>query len=110
MPREVKYWLCDHKCGRRAFKDKKTVEAHESRCWKNPALRTCLTCKFHEVVKDGCDHPEIGGCPSESWTYRSCNNPAISDPYNDLDPFKDLEPLEGEKLVRPIVGCEHHSL
>ncbi|WP_041710880.1 hypothetical protein [Clostridium pasteurianum] len=46
---------------------------HEEKCWYNPKNRTCITCKFSELVNDYCDHDELPGCPTEHWAYRICH-------------------------------------
>lgn len=45
MPVEVKAYTCQFKCGRHASKNKNGVEAHEQVCYKNPANKSCMTCK-----------------------------------------------------------------
>lgn len=51
---------------------------HEANCRLNPSNRTCDTCKFYELVEDGCDHPEVPGCPSEYWCYHDCKHPSYN--------------------------------
>lgn len=72
MPTEVLKYTCDYKCGKPSASFR-IIKAHESVCFKNPSRKTCSTCKHEIYEKDGCDHPEIPGCPSEKWMNRSCN-------------------------------------
>lgn len=50
MPNKITAFSCAFKCGRVGVK-RKSVEAHEGRCFRNPATRSCQTCihyKFDE--------------------------------------------------------------
>jgi len=72
MPREVKAYGCEFRCGHRVNTKRATMERHEEICWKNPARRTCLTCE-HESV-------ERGLMPEEGWDGRSCYEGVLSGP------------------------------
>jgi hypothetical protein len=43
MAEQVEAWRCEH-CRRFRRAQKQTVEAHEKRCFSNPATKTCKTC------------------------------------------------------------------
>lgn len=70
--KKVLRYYCEG-CGR-GFWKKKTAANHEKNCWHMPKNKTCISCKHGEYVEDGCDHPEIPGCPSEVWSYYDCHN------------------------------------
>jgi len=44
VPREVKAYGCEYRCGRKFTTSKAHMEAHEKVCWSNPGMRTCRTC------------------------------------------------------------------
>ena len=50
---QVTRYQCPH-C-RTTRSKKPAAAAHISRCWKNPAVRTCKTCEHYEPAGDG-DH------------------------------------------------------
>ena len=52
MPRRIKTWACEFRCGRGTTTHKKDMEAHELRCKKNPNAHACPTCR-HEVYEPG---------------------------------------------------------
>lgn len=72
MPIEAIKYRCEFKCGTKAKSTLKQINQHELTCWNNPARRCCTTCKHEIYEKDGCDHPELPGAPSESWMNRGC--------------------------------------
>lgn len=43
MAIEVKSWECEY-CGKR-YKTKSSARAHEKKCFANPAMKACRTCK-----------------------------------------------------------------
>lgn len=51
MPREVKAYLCEHKCGRRSVIKLKAMVEHEKRCAMNPARRACKTCEHNAAER-----------------------------------------------------------
>lgn len=53
MPRKVTAYGCDFKCGHKMVLLKKSMESHESRCFKNPLNKACATCKHFEKEHDG---------------------------------------------------------
>lgn len=55
----VKRYVCPF-CSRGHSKPV-AAAAHIARCWKNPATRSCTTCKFFEQVKC-CGMPDVYGC------------------------------------------------
>lgn len=94
MPIEVKRFRCiGHGC-RHVRADVQLIVTHEKTCWKNPANKTCLTCKHHELVKDsdGSGH---------NWRYHNCNHPTFEAPQLDWD-----NRVDGEEMPRPVVNCQ----
>jgi len=73
MPVEVIKYKCQHRCGFKAVSDKRVAARHEMMCWKNPATKSCTTCKHEVYYMDGVDHDELPGSPSEKWMVRACN-------------------------------------
>lgn len=62
MPRELKTWGCDYRCGYTNTKRAK-IEKHEKTCFCNPGRRACKTCKHdykdpHDSEGCYCDHPD----------------------------------------------------
>lgn len=79
MPREVKAYLCVHKCGRKASTNRKSVEKHEETCKCNIERQACKTCK-HDYYDD------YGGCqvehrPDGAKMLYNCKKWEISDFY-----------------------------
>ncbi len=69
MPREIKRYLCEFKCGSRP-KDLGGMRIHENGCWKNPKNKSCMTCKHEGKTKKNytnidfrryCEIKEISG-------------------------------------------------
>lgn len=58
MARPVKAYGCDFKCGTKVLLSKKSMLAHESRCFHNPERRACISCKNFESFQDsnGMEH------------------------------------------------------
>ncbi|WP_330328223.1 hypothetical protein [Streptomyces pseudovenezuelae] len=67
MPRVVNRHQCPF-CRRFTRADLRQVQNHMTRCWINPALRTCKTCTHHQ------DASGTPGSPDE-WL-EACTNPA----------------------------------
>lgn len=62
MPIEIKAYSCQFKCGHRVLSKKRAMFDHESRCFHNPAMKACQTCRHFE--------PATGGTfeePGEDW-------------------------------------------
>ena len=57
MPREVKAYGCEYKCGKKVVLSKKSMTDHESRCFHNPEKKACVTCFYFEKEADG-DHTQ----------------------------------------------------
>lgn len=74
MPKQVAAYLCQYRCGMLTV-DKKRVEAHEERCLKNPARKTCMTCKHNQRMP----------ADDEEAAYWFC--------------FIEIEPVDGHKIV-----------
>ena len=68
MPREVKAYLCAHKCGRNASTNIQGVENHEKTCWHNPERRACKSCIHYSRGSDY-DDTEYG---RERWQLEEC--------------------------------------
>ena len=52
MPREVKAYGCEFKCGKKVVLSKKSMIDHESRCFHNPEKKACVTCIYFEKQAD----------------------------------------------------------
>jgi len=69
----TKVWKCDYCCGVEV--DKATAEVHEKKCWRNPDMKDCGSCKNHERVpyerdwtcKFGWDFMDDRVLPCEKW-------------------------------------------
>lgn len=86
MPRPIKAYACEFRCGRNVLTSRKTMADHELRCLHNPARRSCVTC-----VHDGEDSCFDGGPDWPEHVWRTCE--------------VDARP-EGKECV---VNCEHHK-
>lgn len=93
MPTEytVKVYGCQFKCGHKYVRTVEFMEAHEKRCWINPANRTCRTC-VHEVYES-----------VEEW-YRECKHP--DNPQGDEIERRNEED-SGNSYMKPIENCEY---
>ena len=49
MPRLVRAFACEWKCGRNVTTKKADMVRHESRCRNNPAARACPTCLHNDL-------------------------------------------------------------
>ena len=70
MPREVKAYACEFKCGRRTVMSKKSMVDHESRCFHNPEKRACASCKHFEKEHDD---NGVEGSFYNSWVNLLCH-------------------------------------
>ena len=52
MPRQVKAYGCEYKCGQKVVLSKESMISHESRCFRNPEKKACATCKHFEKEHD----------------------------------------------------------
>jgi hypothetical protein len=64
MPREVKAYACEFRCGKKTTMRRASMVEHEAKCWRNPAAKACLTCRY-ERMDDECD--EIMTGPDSWW-------------------------------------------
>lgn len=56
MARPLKHWGCDFRCGF-TNSNRKRVNAHEAKCFSNPAVRACRTCHYLNKEDDlFCSH------------------------------------------------------
>ena len=94
MPYLVERWKCSGNGCRFVRANKDSVEDHEKRCWLVKSNKTCLSCKFHEIIKDS-------DGSGYSWKERHCNHPIYEAPELDADNV-----IEGEQMPRPVVGCK----
>ena len=70
MPREVKAYGCEYKCGRKVVLSKASMIDHESRCFHNPEKRACATCVHFEREND---NNGVEGPYYNSWVNLVCN-------------------------------------
>ena len=94
MPRLVKKYLCDFRCGTNAMPSIERAVEHEAVCRRNPERRTCDTCKFYELVED---HDYADDPYPMLWNYHcyhKCKHP-------DFDGFSHLpeESFEEKRLL-----------
>ncbi len=70
MPRQVKAYGCEYKCGKKVVLSKKSMADHESRCFHNPEKKACVTCEHFEQERDdnGADGPYFN-----SWVNLFCH-------------------------------------
>ena len=47
MPLPVKAFSCEFGCGHRCTTKKHRMAEHEERCFKNPATKSCKTCRSY---------------------------------------------------------------
>ena len=71
MPREVKAYGCEYKCGKKVVLSKKSMIDHESRCFHNPEKRACVTCVHFDREKDG--NGMEGTSQNEEWVNLVCH-------------------------------------
>lgn len=84
MPRPIKAYACEYRCGHNVLTKRLAMVKHELRCFRNPDRRSCVTC-----VHDGEDSAGDG----RDWHgWRTCEI--------------DARP-EGKEC---IVECEHHKI
>lgn len=67
MPKQIIAYQCEFCGGRKILKTMGAAVYHESRCMKNPALRTCRTCFFNtdhitHIDAEGVYHVEGYDC------------------------------------------------
>lgn len=70
MPRQVKAYGCEFKCGQKVTVSKKSMASHESRCFHNPDNRACVTCVYFEREHD---NNGMDGVYFDSWINLTCN-------------------------------------
>ena len=70
MPREVKAYGCEFKCGKKVVLSKKSIIEHESRCFHNPEKKACVTCVYFEREQDD---NGAEGAYNQSWVNLLCN-------------------------------------
>jgi len=75
MPRTVKAYGCDYKCGQKVVLSKASMISHESRCFHNPKNKACASCKHFERELDdnGMDEPY-----NHFWTVQVCHAKEIN--------------------------------
>lgn len=106
MPIEHKTFGCAFKCGRRYTTSEHSVIKHEKTCWKNPELKTCLSCSNQVSRKHFETHHELPGSPVEEWHERGCLHPHGEGLIGD-----NLDGLKHETgWIKPIVGCPFHNV
>lgn len=72
----VKRYYTD--CGKE-YKTKKGCENHEyyCKCWTNPKYKTCLSCKYKNLVYDS-NGMELEPQFLQTWTTNDCKNPEMN--------------------------------
>lgn len=75
MPREVKAYGCEYKCGKKVVLSKKSMIDHETRCFHNPEKKACVTCAHFERELDDNGAEDAY---KQSWVNLLCNAKEIS--------------------------------
>jgi hypothetical protein len=78
--KEIKKYMCEH-CNRE-YKKQENAENHEKICWKNKALKTCLTCCNYlgiETVREDFYNYEYLAC-KEDYTNYDDKTPRVNCP------------------------------
>ena len=70
MPRQVKAYGCEYKCGKKVVLSKASMIDHESRCFHNPEKKACVTCVHFELEQDD---NGMDGSYFDSWAVPTCN-------------------------------------
>lgn len=96
MPIEVIKYTCQFRCGKKAVGDKGTMAAHEAKCWKNEANKTCVTCSNRIYTKDHDGYT--------SWIASGCGIGAIGAALENCE-----EILTSGNVMhsRPIYNCPY---
>lgn len=82
MPRQIKAYLCDFKCGNKACTSRAAVVKHEKICFRNPEMRACRTCEHLVKDSDTVYNPHHGGDPGSTdyeETFYWCDHPDHED-------------------------------
>lgn len=95
MPIAVTKYRCQFKCGRQAKDSKKAVEEHEAKCWHNPAMQTCKTCKFEHYYTDSDGF--------QTWKQRDCRHPDGDKITEEMYESLTIDTLH----IKPVVNCPH---
>ncbi len=108
MPIEYKVYGCVFKCGQKHIKSLKKMIEHENTCWYNPVNKTCITCKYGELIHEYDPHDEMESCPAEEYRYRVCNH---SDEAHD-EYYKYIQSIKNYKTkhyadIAPMVNCNN---
>jgi len=57
MARKVTAWACSWGCGRSVLTSKAQMEKHEDRCFHNPSVKSCKTCRHNDYETP---EPDVG--------------------------------------------------
>lgn len=64
-------------CGRGFWKKQQAITHDKNcKCWKNPIHKTCLSCKFKNIINDSNgmeDEPQF----LQTWKQNDCKNPEM---------------------------------
>lgn len=98
---KVTMYRCKYKCGQRGSRSKQYIFNHESRCWRNPAVRACLTCRHTKMEVEDDGIPWERGGP-HVWNVRRCYHPneEVQDGY---DAYQRLV----DSFWLPVCHCVH---
>ena len=67
-------------CGRGFWKKQQAIKHDENcKCWKNPKFKTCLSCKFKDIIQDSNgmeDEPHY----LQTWDFNNCDHCEAGEP------------------------------
>ena len=92
MPREVKAYGCEFKCGQKVVLSKNSMIDHESRCFRNPEKKACVTCKYFERFNDS--NGMEGTSYNQEWITLFCNAPKNFDELSKMQNNCDFHELK----------------
>ncbi len=76
MPRTIKAYACEFRCGTKVQTRRARMARHESRCPWNPEIRSCPTCEHDDKnIDEEQDHDcKIDALPEGKQLIRECES------------------------------------
>lgn len=90
-------------CGKKYF-SKQSAKKHENicKCWTNPNLKTCITCKFGELINDS-NGMETEPQYLHTWKQWECSNSKF-----DYDTMFTQAEFDNTKSLN--INCQVHQI